>query len=388
MTVIDKILAERPVGTGSNEKVCDLLLNKANQAGYETAALKFSCKRWSKEFSYIDTNGCQYELFPSPFSLPFEKSGELEVISTLEELQSKSITGKIALLSGELTQQPLLPKNFPFYYPDEHKKIIDLLEDKQPIAIIAITDKHPMCGLNPFPLFEDGNFLIPSAYTDKTTGKKIAAIEGPVNLRIASKTENSSGRQIVAFKKNSGKGKIIVCAHMDSKYGTPGAIDNAAGVEVLLQILDNLKEYNGPYDIDFVPFNGEEYYGVSGQLEYLKHIERERSDIKLVINIDSPGHAASKTSLSTYNFTESKQTWLDTKISNNDCIEGGSPWYAGDHVMFAYQGVPCIAVTSSNLFETVLDLTHTSKDTIDNVDPEILKKTAYFLTELIMDYND
>lgn len=312
----------------------------------------------------------------------------MEIVSTLEELKNKNITTKIVILNGDLTQQPMQPKNFPFYYPDEHKTIIDLLEEKQPKAIIAITGKHPMCGLNPFPMFEDGNFQIPSAYANKTIADKIIERRDLIKLKIASKTENSVGRQIVASKKNNGKGKIVVCAHMDSKYGTVGAIDNAAGIEVLFQILDNLKDYNGAYDIDFVPFNGEEYYGVNGQIEYLKQNGNELSEIKLVINIDSPGHVASKTALSTYNFIESKQDWLNSKICKNDFIEEGTQWYAGDHAMFAFQGVPCVAVTSSNLFEIVLDLTHTSNDIVDNIDFDVLKETSDFITELIKEYND
>lgn len=158
MKIIEEILFERPVGTESNEKVCDIILNKAIELGCETIALPFECKRWTKNFSYIDLQGNQYEVFPSPFSNPFDESGELDIVSTLEELQNKNITDKIVLLQGDLTQEPLLPKNFPFYYPDEHKTIIDLLENKRPKAIIAITGKHPMCGLDPFALFEDGNF--------------------------------------------------------------------------------------------------------------------------------------------------------------------------------------------------------------------------------------
>ncbi len=388
MKIINRILKERPVGTDSNEEVSDFLLSKVIQAGYEANILQFDCKRWSKGFSYIDLEGTQCEIFPSPFSPPFDGIGELEIASTLEELESKNITDKIIVLSGDLTQQPLLPKNFPFYYPDEHKALIELFEEKQPKAIIAITGKHPMCGLNPFPLFEDGNFPIPSAYTDKITADKFTKSKGLIKVKIASKTEISVGRQIVASKKNNGKGKIVVCAHMDSKYETVGAIDNAAGIEVLFQILDNLKDYNDTYDIDFVPFNGEEYFGVNGQLEYLKHIGNDMSEIKLVINIDSPGHVASKTALSSYNFIESKQNWLNSKIFKNDFIVEGTQWYAGDHAIFAFQGVPCITVTSSNLFETVLNLTHTSNDTIDNIDFDILNETSVFLTELIKEYKD
>lgn len=67
MKIIDKILKERPVGTDSNEEVCDFLLSKAIQAGYKTNTLQFDCKHWTKDFSYIDLEGTQYELFPSPF---------------------------------------------------------------------------------------------------------------------------------------------------------------------------------------------------------------------------------------------------------------------------------------------------------------------------------
>jgi len=34
----------------------------------------------------------------------------------------------------------------------------------KPKAIIAVTGKNPACGLDPFPMFEDGNFSVPSAY--------------------------------------------------------------------------------------------------------------------------------------------------------------------------------------------------------------------------------
>lgn len=45
-------------------------------------------------------------------------------------------------------------------------------------------------------------------------------------------------------------------------------------------------------------------------------------------------------------------------------------------------------MTSSNLFEGVLDLTHTPNDTIENINFDILKRTSDFLTELIKDYKD
>jgi hypothetical protein len=102
MIIIDEILVERPVGTEPNEKVCNFILSKAVQAGYKAITLQFECKRWTKEFPYTDFDKNQYEPFPSPFSKPFDKTGELEVISTLNELQNKNITHEIILLNRDL----------------------------------------------------------------------------------------------------------------------------------------------------------------------------------------------------------------------------------------------------------------------------------------------
>lgn len=54
--------------------------------------------------------------------------------------------------------------------------------------------------------------------------------------------------------------------------------------------------------------------------------------------------------------------------------------------MFVFKGVPAIAVTSSNLFGKVLELTHSAKDVRRNIDEELLGKTAEYLAELIRNH--
>jgi aminopeptidase YwaD len=303
----------------------------------------------------------------------------------LDELTDTDINDKILLLQGEIAKESLQPKDFPFYYPDEHKQIIDLLEEKKPKAIIAATGKHPMVGLSPFPMFEDGNFTIPSAYIDEPTANDILKKKGAVKLCIDSKTTNIDSSQIIAIRRAKGKsaGKIVVCAHMDTKYGTPGALDNAAGVAVLLETIGKIGDYNGPYDIEFVPFNGEEYYEVKGELGYLDYMKNSADPVRLAINIDGACHDGSQTAVSTYNFGEELGKKLATEISKNENVVKGAEWYAGDHSMFVYGGIPCIAVTSSDLEGTVLDLTHTEKDTIDHISYSLISETADFLAGFI-----
>lgn len=383
--LLKTIIKERPVASMANERILDMIQTEAIQMGWNVISKSFVCTKWEKGKSSIEVGKHSYDIFPSPFSKAYNGNGEIIVIHSLEELKSFNINERIVFLKDNIAKEPMQPKNFPFYYPDEHKHIIDLLEEKKPRAIIAVTGKHEMCGLNPFPMFEDGNFSIPSAFINELTADNILTENGMINLNIVSNNSSEKSRQIIVTRKAIDKtaGKIIICAHMDTKYGTPGAIDNAAGLVVLLKIMENLKNYTNMYDIDIVPFNGEEYYEVKGQLEYLDYIKEDFDAIKLVINIDSPCHKDSKTAVSTYSMGEKLSAKLNAEMKKNNNVVMGEQWYAGDHSVFAFKGVPCIAVTSSNLLETVIQFLHTQRDTIDQISCDMINQTADFLTELI-----
>lgn len=386
MNKLEKIFRERPIGSKANHQLIEFLGNEMIRLGYKVNVLPLKCKIWEKGISSLERSMVSFDIFPGPFSQGFE--GEVHYlipVSTLKELKISDILGKLVLLHGELSSEPLMPKDFPFYYPDEHKAIIDLLEEKKPLAVIAATGAHPMCGLRPFPLFEDGNFLFPNAFMDQDAAKLLLNLKGPVNLIIHSQTKEAVSKQLIARKGNQGKKKIIVCAHMDTKYGTPGALDNGAGVLALLEIMALLKDYQGRYDLEFVPFNGEEYFEVAGQLAYLDQQAVSFETIRLLVNLDGIGHKAGKTSVSLYNLND--ETPVDQIIASYPRIARGPGWYAGDHSMFAFQGIPCMALTSSNLTEDVLQLTHTLDDTPENLEFELISQTAIFVAEVIRNIN-
>ena len=119
------------------------------------------------------------------------------VVSTIEELEAKDIAGKIVLLRGEIAREQLMPKEFPFYNPDEHQHIIHLMETKSPHAIVAATSRDPEMvgsGVYPFPLFEDGDFEVPSVYTTDVEGERLAAFAGQeVTLEICAQRIPATG---------------------------------------------------------------------------------------------------------------------------------------------------------------------------------------------------
>lgn len=378
------IAQERPVGTDSNSKIIEMVDARLAGMGYTVKSLPFDCNVWEQGKSTIRIDSKEFCIEPSPFSEPFTGSSLLCIAKTVEDLQEIDCQGAILFLTGEIAQTPLSPKNYPFYYPDEHKNIITLLEQKQPAAIIAVTSQSTLNGKNPFPFLEDGNFLIPSAnitqaiYEDIEVllngGKKIA------ELIINSCKKASHSRQLVASKKSGkSKGKIILAAHMDTKYETPGVLDNATGVAVLLEAAINIDA--SVYDIDIVPFNSEEYYGANGELEYLKMLGDEK--IILMINIDSPCHKNSETAMSFYNFNDAMQTMANNIMLSSANVVKGNEWYAGDHALFVFQGTPCLVVTSSDFFDGALEHTHTPKDTLDTIDIELIKSSAKCLVDVV-----
>ncbi len=327
-----------------------------------------------------------YIVHPSPFSRPFNGSGEVTAVRSIDDLREKDVRDKIAVLTGDIAKEPLMPKNFPFYFPDHHAEIIDLLETKRPKALIAGTGEHPIIkGFDCFTLFEDSNFIIPGVFTTIKEAEQVIKNNSRISLIIDSRViENIKSRQLKASRKSgrASADKIIICAHMDTKYGTPGALDNAGGVTVLLKTMEILKDFSPQYDLEFVPFNGEEYPEVMGQLKYLNSISKDFSKLKLVINIDGAGHKDGGIAYSTYNFNEELQKRIETPAKTYG-LEKGPQWVEGDHSMFVMQGIPSIAITSTNMFHTVAGVAHTENDTEDLVSCENLEKAASFIAGIV-----
>ena len=368
-------IGARPVGTTANNEASSYLLSLAKQWNYDITSLPFACQEWRYEPSTLHRT----PIHPGPFSPPLQGRFEVTVVERLTDLRKKQFSNRLLLIRGAAAAEPLMPKDFPFYYPEEHKEIIELLQAKRPAGIVALTGQHPLCGLNPFPLFEDGNLGIPNAYATE----EAEPIPAQVEIDLRSQSHSSSGSQLVFTRRGASHKRVVLCAHMDTKYDTPGALDNASGVAVLMAVMEQLKDAPLPFTVEFVPFNGEEYYGVPGQLSYLGVQGAGEQPPHLVINIDGIGHRDSRNAITLYNFEEATTARARELVEADESAEMGEPWIAGDHSMFAFQGIPCVAVTSSNLMETVVGLTHTPADTIENLNFRLLDSAVGFIMKLL-----
>lgn len=385
-TLCQKI-PERCVGSEGNREATSFFKREVSSLGWQTEVSELEVIDWEDGGATLRVADQNPSVLVSPYSLGCSVQASLFGASSPEKLEGQEITGKILLLHGELAKEQLMPKNFVFYNPKEHQKIIALLEQAQPAAIICATGRNAALagGVYPFPLIEDGDFDIPSVYTTEEEGKRLLPCIGKLavlhsrSTRIPAKAYNVIARNGKKMDK-----RIVISAHIDAKKGTPGAIDNATGVAVLLLLAGLLKDYSGDRSLEIVAFNGEDYYAVPGQMDYIKKNQGYFGNIVLNINIDGAGYKEGKSAFSFFNIPEAIKVKADEMLAKFDGIEG-IQWPQGDHSIFVQHGAPAIAVSSQWFIEHIesQEITHTPKDNIHIVDCRKIVVIAEALNWLI-----
>jgi aminopeptidase YwaD len=379
-------LPNRRTGSRGNQAATEFFALEACAAGFEVERPEFECLDWMQDGAFLRVGNEVFRVQASPYSPGCQVQAGLSVESTIAELELADLTGKVLLLRGEIAKEQLMPKNFPFYNPEEHQHIIRLLESKQPLAIIAATSENPeLAGaLAPFPLIEDGDFDIPSVYTSESQGERLAGKAGEdVSLEIRAQRSPARGCNVIA-RKGDPQRRVVVFAHIDAKDGTPGAIDNAGGVVVLLLLAGLLADYTGRLGVELVAMNGEDYYSSPGEQLYLTQNASCFEQIVLGVNIDGAGYVEGKTAFSLYNCPAEIDQAVRQALSAHPGLVEGEPWYQGDHGLFLLIQRPALAFTSERVQELERNFVHTMKDTLAIVDPSKLAETAMGLHDLIL----
>jgi len=384
-------IKERSVGSNGNREATSFFEKELSILGWHTEMSEFDAIDWEDNGALLKSDKGNFELLVSPYSLPFRGEAELVSASTIEELEKTDAKNKIVFLHGDLAKEQLMPKNFVFYNPEEHQRIIKALENRGAKAIISATGRNAALadGVYPFPLIEDGDFDIPSAYLTEEEGLKLLSLKGEkVFLQSESRRIPGKGYNVIGKKGNKKSPRIVITAHIDAKKGTPGAIDNATGVIVLLLLADLLKDYSGKNLIELVALNGEDYYAVPGQMKYISENEDRFNTILLNINIDGAGFMEGLSAFSLFNLPAEIDIITKEIFKNYNGITEGIQWPQGDHSIFLQFGVPAIAVSSKWFIDNIngQDITHTPKDNPEIVDCSKLVEISQALNTLIRSF--
>jgi aminopeptidase YwaD len=400
LQVLCSEIGERRVGSEQNRRATAYAAKVLEEASWRVEETELAVMDWRTEGATL-TCGCEsFEVFSSEYSLGCDVRGELVAVSDVAALERADITGKVVLLHSEIAAGQIAPKNFPFWNPEEHQHIVALLERGKPAALVCATERNSATagGVYPFPLFEDGDFDIPSVYMKDTEGARLLPCVGQT-VELISKAERipetafnvvarNSPADNVAYESENKSAvgvptRIVISAHIDTKIGTPGAIDNGTGVAIVLALAELLRESKHP--VELVIFNGEDYYGAPGQVKYIEQNAGRFGDIALNVNIDGAGYKEGLSCFSPFGLPENIAAALREVLWDNPTLVEGQPWYQGDHSLFLGQGRPAIAVSSQWFIENMetQQLTHTPKDNLSVVSYDRATECATGIAELI-----
>jgi aminopeptidase YwaD len=391
-TYLQKLCIEIPqrrVGSVGNREATSFFAERVADFGFEVESTAFQCLDWVENGARLTVAGEGYPVQVSPYSNGGRAQAPLVVASTLDELEGleeRAVRGRVLLLRGEIAQEQLMPKKFPFYNPEYHQRIISLLERKGPAAIVTATARNPeLAGaLYPFPLIEDGDFDIPSVYMTEEQGARLAERAGQeAALEIDAQRIPAHGYNVVA-RKGAASARLVVCAHIDAKQGTPGALDNAASVAALLLLAEMLQGYQGEgLTVELVAFNGEDDYSAAGEKLYLERNAGRLDEIVLAVNLDGAGYREGNTTFSLYECPDGVAAAIRAVFGDRPGIVEGAPWYQSDHMVFVMNGVPALAFTSDRFTELWNEIAHTERDRPELVDGEKLGAIAEGLGALV-----
>lgn len=391
---LDKLCVDiktRRVGNVGNREATEFFSQVLASNGFQVEHSSFDCIDWESEGVRLQVGNEIYTGWVSPYSLGGDFCEQLVVVRSVEELEVGDIRNKVVLLLDEIVKEQLMPKNFPFYNPEEHQKIYQLLETKKPKAIIAATGRNMelAAALYPFPFIEDGDFDIPSIYMKDVEGESLSRHEGElVSMLINGNRIPSTGCNVVGWKGHSSHKRIVLFAHIDAHIDivgpNPGALDNAASVVVLMLLSQMLREYDGEIQVELVALNGEDYYAASGEKVWISENQGHFENILLGINMDGVGYKNGKTAYSLYSLPDDMADGVKIHFSSSEEFSEGPDWYQSDHSLFIQNGIPAIALTTEQFDVFAGKLAHTPLDRIDEVNPQKLVKVAEMLKEIIL----
>ena len=379
---------DRRPGSRGNHDATEYVAAEFVRSSWKVQAQEFACLDWETGGGSITVGGSTLELTPSPYGLGVVACGPLRILRSVGELAGTDLAGSIVVLADDLASEPFTPKAFPFYGSEEHMAIVASLERSQPAAVIAVTGLYPdLCGaLDPFPLIEDGDFTIPTANVRPADAALLLNGDGLMaSVEIRSERKPSVARNIIAVRGPQNR-RVTVVAHVDTKPGTPGAVDNAAGVVVLLLLADLLtpgRHHHLPVGVELLVVNGEDHYAAPGEVAWLESNRDKLDNVELMINIDGAGYREGGSAFSLYNVNDEIAAHARRTFATCEDITEGPQWYQSDHAIFAMQGRAALALTTERVQEMLAVLFHSEHDTPDKVDANRIVSIATALERML-----
>jgi len=360
-------IGPRVAGTREEKEAAEFLANKMREIGLETEIQRFKFIGWRptrgpflKVLEPIETNlNPSFALF-SGNTPKGGVTGKLKYVGTMYLIENMFEWPKYAVVDDE----------------GHHLAYVAAFFDG-PTVPLPLTRMGRMWGRAPYIIIGKDDYDIVKKWIDE--GKTVK-----VNVNIAGEFLIDLTSQNVIGKlkgETLPEEEIIVCAHYDSAYSSPGADDNASGVEAMLRVAENLVKKKLKKTVKFIAFGAEEYgqFGSNYYVESLKE-QGQLEKVKAVINLDMVG--AGKTLVlasEPQKFGSFVRKVIETsELKSVVKVEDGKIAEDSDHWGFYVNGIPV-----TMLLFWPYDYYHQSKDTVEKIQEDIIVKTSKVAQTLV-----
>jgi len=407
-------IGERYAGTIDEKKAADYLFQKLGEYQIHHSQIqKYPLKTWKPVSSFLEFFIDEQSFSMESLNITLTESAE--AMGGLLDLTRDSwfVTTYIKDLSGNIVLIDNLTR-LPFYHgaPLSLEAKASYCKEKGCIGIIVKNAVNQGRLLKWMSLKEDfkGIPCCSISFEDGERLQRLIRYREKMNVRIATKVikGNDYSQNIIGEIKGKSNETIIIGAHYDTVIGSVGALDNACGVAVLLEvarIISNIaKKYPLEKNILFIFFGSEEL-GLQGSEYFVKNLQKfQKINTKFMINLDEIGTGRMK------GYVLNTSSKLKS-ILNHLLINSGSQYLfhycipfeidkSGDSYAFAKQGIETIgfwrwryeAESSLNRYRHINydegesmahHFRHTKADTLDKVDLSSLREYAWELLLLL-----
>ena len=391
-------IGHRPAGSPQNKAAAKYIERVFQNCGLTCERQVFNCSGWECYETVLELGNRPLEASANWRSIPGDITGPTVAIGTLEELQHTELAGRIAILYGVLTQDEIANRDSTVYYPSVHRKINTIIDKKHPLAVVTVTPfLHSIRHV-----IKDPDMLVPSVTVTPEVGLELLRHAGEiVHLQVSSKCFQDTSWNVIGSIPGTRSERIVISAHYDTVWGSPGAIDNASGVGVMLLLAELLTERELPVGFEFYASSGEEFGG-QGTIAFLDrynlreipfHWDKpvgEHSPVWEPIlanfNIDGVGVELSPNSVTTIAASKAFSKLINQiRTEKYPRMVSVDPWPASDHYTFYSHGVPSVAFK----FEGgVPNIHHHPIDTVQWINPCRLAEVVLFITDVLDELQD
>lgn len=373
LRVLAEDIGARPPGSPANQRATEHVATTLVDAGLAVRRDPFRTRWWEPGPGVLTMTGREVPVVPNPYSSPCDvRRARAVAVSDLTALEALADgpAGRVVVLTGGLAREPLWPVAFPFLIEPSHRAIAAALLAARPAAVIAVSDHWQ-------PILEDPDLGVPSTTIRPQDADKLDS-DAEVSLRLGGAVHRGDGFNVSGRTAEPGP-RVVLSAHVDSKVTTPGAFDNAGGVAVLLALAEQGLPAGVPVEV--VAFNGEDHVDACGEVAWLA--ATDLTELAAIVNIDGAGLRGRGSSLAPMGCPPDLRERLTALLADRPGWELAEPWYESDHAVLAMRGIPAIAITSAGVHEAMQRIAHTSKDTVEVVDVEVLVAVAETVAALL-----